>query len=46
VQLCRFHHRLFREGGWRMRGDPDTDLILVRPDGTILKTGPPPMHWT
>ncbi len=46
VQLCRFHHRLFHEGGWRMRGDPDTDLILVRPDGTILKTGPPPMHWT
>jgi len=46
VQLCRFHHRLFHEGGWTMRGDPDIDLILVRPDGTILKTGPPPMHWT
>ncbi|MGH2750174.1 MAG: DUF222 domain-containing protein [Actinomycetota bacterium] len=46
VQLCRFHHRLFHEGGWSMRGDPDTDLILVRPDGTILRTGPPPMHWT
>jgi hypothetical protein len=46
VSLCNTHHRLLHEGRWRVRGNPDTDdgLEWIRPDGSILRTGPPPLH--
>ena len=39
VWLCPFHHRLVHEGGWKIEGDPDDELIFVRPDGRRLVTG-------
>ena len=39
--LCRYHHRLVHEGGWKVRGDPSGELIFLRPDGTVLANGPP-----
>ena len=46
VSVCTHHHRLLHEGRWRVRGNPDTDdgLEWIRPDGSILRTGPPPLH--
>jgi hypothetical protein len=46
VSLCNTHHRLLHEGHWHVRGNPDTDngLEWKRPDGSILRTGPPPLH--
>jgi hypothetical protein len=46
VSVCTHHHRLLHEGRWRVRGNPDTDdgLEWFRPDGSILRTGPPPLH--
>jgi hypothetical protein len=35
--LCPFHHRLVHEGGWRIRGDPNHDVVFVRPDGRPLR---------
>ena len=26
--LCPYHHRLVHEGGWRIEGDPNGELIL------------------
>jgi hypothetical protein len=40
VLICRRHHTLVHEGGWRVDGGPG-DLIFTRPDGTTLSTGPP-----
>jgi hypothetical protein len=31
VRLCRAHHRLVHEGGWRIRGHPDRGLTFERP---------------
>jgi hypothetical protein len=46
VSLCTHHHRLLHEGHWRVRGNPDTDdgLEWIRPDHSIQRTGPPPLH--
>jgi hypothetical protein len=46
VSVCSEHHRLVHEGHWRVRGNPHTDTGLewIRPDGSILRTGPPPLH--
>ncbi|MDP8969518.1 MAG: HNH endonuclease, partial [Actinomycetota bacterium] len=40
VLLCRFHHRLVHEGGYRLRRSADT-LTFARPDGQPLPTTPP-----
>ena len=37
VLLCRHHHTLVHEGGWRIEGDP-SDLRFYRPDGSRLDT--------
>ncbi|MEO6123426.1 MAG: DUF222 domain-containing protein [Ilumatobacteraceae bacterium] len=41
VSLCRFHHRLVHEGGWRITGDANIGgrLTFHRPDGTTLANG-------
>src|SRR5207249_847113 len=41
VSLCPAHHRLVHEGGWRIEGDPNGELIFIRLDGRRLSTGPP-----
>lgn len=38
--VCRHHHVLVHEGGWTIQGTAQ-DPIFVRPDGTVLATGPP-----
>jgi hypothetical protein len=40
VFLCGRHHRFVHEHGWRVTGRHG-DLVFHRPDGTILRTGPP-----
>jgi hypothetical protein len=43
VLLCRRHHRLFHEGGWRMTLDgEDRTVRFVRPDGRELPPVPAP----
>ena len=41
--LCRWHHRLVHEKGWRIEGDPGGSLSFIRPDGTTLEEGPAPL---
>ncbi len=36
LQLCRSHHRLIHEGGWRVQANPDGHFAFYRPDGTPL----------
>jgi hypothetical protein len=43
--FCRFHHLLFHEGGWRIEGDPNGTLKFIRPNGTVLHEGPPPLDY-
>jgi hypothetical protein len=44
VALCPFHHRLVHEGGWEIEGDPLGRLTFIRPNGTRLTAGPPPLR--
>jgi len=42
---CRMHHRLFHEGGWSVRGKASGDLEFIRPDGKVIREGPPPLDY-
>lgn len=42
---CKQHHRLFHEGGWTIRGKASGDLEFIRPDGKIIREGPPPLDY-
>jgi hypothetical protein len=42
--LCWYHHRLVHEGGWSIRGDPDFDVVFIRPDGRPYEPNPPPLR--
>jgi hypothetical protein len=44
VSLCRYHHRLVHEGGWRIEGDPGDVLRFVHPQGRELSTRPVPIR--
>ena len=44
VLLCRFHHRLVHEGGYRLVVTPSRKLRVVRPDGRPLRSGPMPLR--
>jgi 5-methylcytosine-specific restriction endonuclease McrA len=39
--LCRRHHRVVHEGGYRIERDPDGTLRFLRPDGRPLPSVPP-----
>jgi hypothetical protein len=40
--LCKFHHRLVHEGGWRVIWDgPDGAVAFLSPDGRVLPARPP-----
>jgi hypothetical protein len=43
ILLCGFHHRFLHQQKWRVEGDPNGELIFVRPEGTRLKTRPQPL---
>ena len=40
VELCRHHHRLIHEGGYRLEGSADRVLVFRRPDGTVIPRAP------
>lgn len=40
VRLCRRHHRIVHEGGWRIERRADGDIAFVRPDGRVLPAAP------
>jgi hypothetical protein len=43
--LCRAHHRLLHEGGWRAQWLPDHRWRFTSPTGrTVEATGPPPLR--
>ena len=31
--LCGFHHQSVHEGGWDIRGNPNGEIVFIRPDG-------------
>ncbi len=41
VELCRHHHRLVHEGGFRLSVDDDGGVRVHRPDGRLLRVGEP-----
>jgi hypothetical protein len=41
VQLCRHHHRLLHEGGYRIRRTSRGGVVFRRPDGRKLPARPP-----
>jgi hypothetical protein len=41
VPLCGVHHRAVHDEGWTLQLGPRRQLTLTRPDGEVLKTGPP-----
>jgi hypothetical protein len=46
LTLCRYHHVLVHEGGWRIDLDPTTGQVTVtRPDGSAHDIGPS-KPWT
>lgn len=42
VHLCRHHHRLLHEGGFRMRRSRGNVFVFRRPDGRRMPDCPPP----
>lgn len=38
ILLCRYHHWLVHEGGWRIRATSTGRVVFVRPDGRALRT--------
>jgi hypothetical protein len=41
VPLCRRHHHLVHEGGWKLHLDADRTLTVTQPDGHTTIHGPP-----
>ncbi|MDJ0925809.1 MAG: DUF222 domain-containing protein [Acidimicrobiia bacterium] len=33
ISLCLYHHRLVHEDGWRISGDPNGEVVWIRPGG-------------
>ncbi len=44
VTLCGYHHRLVHDGGWKIEGSPNGDLIFIRPDGRPFQPRPPTLR--
>jgi hypothetical protein len=44
VLLCRYHHWLVHEGGWRIRLTMSGRLLFIRPDGSALEIRSAPLH--
>jgi hypothetical protein len=41
LPLCGRHHHHVHDQGWQLKLLPDRTLIITRPDGTTMRTGPP-----
>ena len=39
VPVCRYHHHLVHEGGWKLTLTPDRVATWTRSDGTVFHTG-------
>lgn len=39
ISLCLFHHRLVHEDGWRISGDPNSEIPWIRPGGSPFIPG-------
>jgi hypothetical protein len=39
--LCRVHHRLVHEGGWRVASDTDGRAVFFTPHGKAVGAAPP-----
>lgn len=39
ISLCPFHHHLIHEGGWRISGDPNGEVVWVNPGGQPFVPG-------
>ena len=46
VLLCRRHHRVVHEEGFRIDLDASGEAAFWRPDGRPFPEGPPPPLWT
>jgi hypothetical protein len=44
ITLCAYHHRLVHEGDWTVRGNPNGDVVFIRPDGRPYDPGPEPLQ--
>ena len=44
VTLCGYHHRLVHDAGWKIEGNPNGDLIFIRPDGRPYQPRPQPLR--
>ena len=44
ASLCAYHHRLVHEGGWHIVGDPNGELMFIRPDGRPYQPRPQPLR--
>lgn len=44
-RYCPGHHRLFHGGGWHLESDDGGRRVCVRPDGKVLRDGPPPLDY-
>jgi hypothetical protein len=42
--LCEFHHHRVHEAGWKVRGDPNGELVFVAPNGKEI-TSRPSASW-
>jgi hypothetical protein len=41
LPMCVKHHHLAHEGGWKLSLAADRALTIIRPDGSVMTTGPP-----
>ena len=46
VLLCRHHHRVVHEEGFRITLDAAGEVKFLRPDGRPFPAAPPPPLWT
>ena len=46
VLLCRRHHRVVHEEGFRITLDAQGEVRFVRPDGHLLPAAPPAPAWS
>lgn len=41
IGLCSHHHHLIHDGGWQLRGDPNTTVTVTQPNGRFWSSDPP-----
>jgi len=41
LPVCDGHHNAIHQEGWEVTLGPHRELTVVRPDGRVMRTGPP-----